>query len=341
MSVVRIWVALSGGVDSAVAAASARDTGAEVTGVTLDLGVDEHALTAAAEVAASLGIPHRVIDVRTAFEARVIAPFVRAYAEGSTPNPCVVCNEQIKLGMLLDAARSSGADRLFTGHYARIVETADGLRIARAVDPLKDQSYFLYRLESGSLSHIEFPLGSLTKAEVRERAATLGLSVAGRADSQDVCFLAGQSAGAFVCGRIPEACAPGPVLDVHGREIGVHDGICHYTVGQRKGLPGGPGPLFVTEVDPVRNAVIAGTRQECETTRSVAVDAVWSGEDRRNVMVAVRARSAAVPATVVRSGERLEIAFEKPVCAAPGQAAVCYDGDVIVGGGTIARERIR
>ncbi|MHB1135472.1 MAG: tRNA 2-thiouridine(34) synthase MnmA [Coriobacteriia bacterium] len=337
----RVWVALSGGVDSAVAAASTRDSGAEVTGVTLDLGLGNSAISEAAEVAASLGIPHRVLDVRAAFEERVIAPFVRAYAGGSTPNPCVVCNEHIKLGMLLEAARESGAERLATGHYARIVETGDGLRIARAVDPLKDQSYFLYRVGGRLLSHIEFPLGSLTKAEVRARAAALGLSVAERAESQDVCFLSGVSAGAFVCGRIPGACAPGPVLDVHGREIGTHDGICHFTVGQRKGLPGGPGPFFVTEVDPERNAVIAGTRQECETSRATAVDAVWSGQDRRHLTVCVRARSAAVPATVVRSDERLEIAFEEPVCAAPGQAAVCYDGDVVVGGGAIARERIR
>lgn len=337
----RVWVALSGGVDSAVAAASALDTGAEVTGVTLDLGIDAGAISAAAEVAASLGIPHRVLDVRAVFEERVIEPFVRAYAGGSTPNPCVVCNEHVKLGMLLEAAQESGAERLVTGHYARILKTPDGLRIARGVDPLKDQSYFLYRVSARSLAHIGFPLGSLTKAEVRVRAAALGLPVAERAESQDVCFLTGVSAGAFVCGRIPGACAPGPVLDTSGREIGIHDGICHYTVGQRKGLPGGPGPLFVTEVHPERNAVIAGTRQECETSRVVALDAVWSGQDRRSVTVCVRARSAAVSATVVRSGERLEITLGEPVCAAPGQAAVCYDGDVVIGGGTIARERIR
>lgn len=341
MKGVRVWVALSGGVDSAVAAAYARDAGAEVTGVTLDLGIDDSAISSAAEVAASLGIPHRVLDVRAAFEERVIGPFVRAYASGSTPNPCVVCNEHIKLGMLLEAAHASGADRLVTGHYARIVETPGGLRIARAVDPLKDQSYFLYRVGGRALARIEFPLGSLTKVDVRTRAAALGLPVAERAESQDVCFLAGQSAGAFVCGRIPAACAPGPVLDVSGREIGTHGGICHYTVGQRKGLPGGSGPLFVTEVDPRRNAVVAGTREACESSRIMAVDAVWSGEDRRNLTVCVRARSAAVPATVIRSGERLEIELEEPVCAAPGQAAVCYDGGVVVGGGTIARERIR
>ncbi|MBN2247253.1 MAG: tRNA 2-thiouridine(34) synthase MnmA [Coriobacteriia bacterium] len=333
-------MALSGGVDSAVAAAYALEGATEVTGVTLDFGIDGHSLEAAAEVAASLGIPHRVIDVRAAFEDHVIGPFVRAYAEGSTPNPCIVCNEHIKLGLLLATARAEGADRLVTGHYARIVRTPGGLAIARATDAFKDQSYFLYRVDANSLEYIDFPLGTFSKGEVRARAARLGLPAAERADSQDVCFLAGTTAGAFVSARMPEACVPGPIVDAEGRRIGTHQGVCHYTVGQRKGLPGGRGPLFVSEVDPVHDTVRAGSRAECETTQVVALDAVWGGADEGGAQVCVRARSAAVPARVVRSGPRLDITLDEAVCAAPGQAAVCYDGDVVVGGGMIVKERI-
>lgn len=338
MSRVQVWAAISGGVDSALAAALAADAGAEVVGVTLDLGLGDDVLGAAAAVATSLGIEHRVVDARVAFEEWVIEPFVRAYAGGRTPNPCVACNEHIKLGMLAEAARTAGAERLVTGHYARIMDTSRGPRIARAVDLVKDQSYFLYRVDPDLVRYIDFPLGRLTKAEVRLLAVARGIPVAEHPDSQDVCFLAGMNSGAYVCSRMPGACVPGPILDVGGREIGEHRGLCHYTVGQRKGLPGGQGPYFVTALDPERNAVIAGTRAECEVARVVARDVVWSGADIQEVAVCVRARSTVVSAAVVRSDERLEITLEHPVCAAPGQSVVCYKGDVLVGGGTIVRE---
>lgn len=347
-----IWVALSGGVDSAVTAALMLERGAEVTGVTLDLGIDPGAVESAASVAKWLGMAHVVIDAAREFEKRVVGPFVQAYAAGVTPNPCVVCNEEIKLGLLLQAARDGGADQLVTGHYARIVETAGGPRIARAIDPRKDQSYFLYRIAPGILPLIGFPLGEYRKDEVRARAAALGLPVAKRPDSQDVCFLGNRTAGQFVADRAPEACAPGPVLDTRGNTIGVHHGLCHYTVGQRKGLPGGAGPLFVTEVLPGENAVVASRREDCLTRRVVAVDAVWAddrADDRTDdrtddrllhVAACVRAGSSPVRARVVRSGSRLELTLDEPVCAAPGQAVVCYDGDVVVGGGTIVREHL-
>ncbi len=333
-----MWVALSGGVDSAAAAALALELGADVTGVTLDLGIGAMAVEQAAEVAASLGIPHVVVDAHGAFEAYVVEPFVSAYASGITPNPCIMCNEHVKLGLLLDAAEAGGAERLVTGHYARIVETPGGPRIARALDPDKDQSYFLYRVPAASLSRVDLPLGTRTKREVRALAAQMGIPVAERADSQDVCFLSGTTAGAFVCDRVPTACTPGPIFDLTGEVIGTHRGLCHYTVGQRKGLPGGAGPLYVSGVDVTRNAVIAGPRECCESRLIVADEAVWYGEDSCGVAVCVRARTTAVGGTVVRSGPRLEIAMDEPVCAAPGQAAVCYVGDVIIGGGTIVKE---
>lgn len=337
----RVWVALSGGVDSAVAAALALDQGAEVLGVTLDLGIDASVIPAAGAVASSLGIDHVVVDVAGEFEREVIGPFVRAYAAGVTPNPCVVCNEQIKFGLLLEAARRGGADRLVTGHYARIVDTPGGPRVARALDPGKDQSYFLYRVDQGALALIDFPLGSMTKREVRARATALGIPSADRPDSQDVCFLVGCSAGMFVAARAPEACTPGPILDTQGREIGLHRGLCHYTVGQRKGLPGGAGPLFVTEVDLRRNALVVGAREACETRRVIVEEVVWPTEGPGVVSVCVRAGCSPVRATVVRSGSRLELILDEPVCAAPGQAAVCYDGDTVIGGGTIVREHRR
>lgn len=337
----RAWVALSGGVDSAVAAALARESGAEVVGVTLELGIDAGVVPAARDVASALGIEHIVADAAAEFEREVIGPFVRAYAAGVTPNPCVVCNEEIKLGLLLEAARRGGADRLVTGHYARIVDTPDGRSVARALDPGKDQSYFLYRVDREALARIDLPLGLMTKDEVRAHAAALGLPAADRPDSQDVCFLAGCAAGVFVAARKPDACVPGPILDTQGREIGVHHGLCHYTVGQRKGLPGGAGPWFVAEVDAGRNALVVGAREACETRSVLVEDVIWPVSAPGVVSVCVRAGTAPVRATVVRSGGRLMLTLDEPVCAAPGQAAVFYDGDVVIGGGTIVKEHLR
>jgi len=333
------WVALSGGVDSAVAAALLRESGAHVVGVTLDLGLGEETIASARGVAAALGIDHRVIDARERFAEAVIDPFARAYAEGVTPNPCVLCNEHVKLGLMLPAAIEAGATGLATGHYARIVGPAGQRRVARAADGRKDQSYFLYRLTPAVLEHVAFPLGDLTKAQVRARARDLDLPVAERAESQDVCFLSGTTAGRFVSSRGLGGNMPGPVVDLEGRVIGEHTGICHYTPGQRKGLPGGAGPLFVVAIDPLRNAVVAGPREACEVSRVILRDEVWHGSPDEVEAVCVRASTAPIRCRVVRSDRPTRLELEHPVCSAPGQAAVCYRGDVVVGGGTIVRER--
>lgn len=333
------WVALSGGVDSAVAAAMLRESGTDVVGVTLDLGLGDEAIASARSVATTLGIEHRVVDARHRFADAVIQPFVRAYGAGVTPNPCVLCNERVKLGLLVPTAIEAGAAGLATGHYARIVGTHGSHRVARASDARKDQSYFLYRLSPAVLEHVAFPLGELSKAEVRERARELGLPVAERAESQDVCFLAGTTAGRFVSARGVGGHVPGPVLDLEGRVIGEHTGICHYTPGQRKGLPGGAGPLFVVAIDPARNAVVAGPREACEVSGVYLADELWHGSPDDVEAVCVRANAPAVRCRVVRSERLTRLELEHPVCAAPGQAAVCYRGDVVIGGGTIVRER--
>lgn len=333
------WVALSGGVDSAVAAAVLREGGAQVVGVTLDLGLGGEAIASARCVADAIGIEHRVIDVRERFAEAVVEPFALAYAAGETPNPCVLCNEQVKLGLLLPAAMEAGAAGLASGHYARIVGPPGDRRIARAAHARKDQSYFLYRLTPEVLEHVAFPLGELSKAEVRERARELGLPVAERAESQDVCFLAGTTAGRFVSARGVGGHEPGPVLDLEGRVIGEHTGICHYTPGQRKGLPGGAGPLFVVAIDPARNAVVAGPREACDVSGVYLADELWHGSPDDVEAVCVRANAPAVRCRVVRSERLTRLELEHPVCAAPGQAAVCYRGDVVIGGGTIVRER--
>lgn len=336
-----VWAALSGGVDSAVAAASLCEKGMQVVGVTLALREgDEAAIAKAAAAASQLGIEHRLIDAREAFDETVVRPFVAGYAAGTTPNPCVVCNEKIKFGVLLEHARRAGADLLVTGHYARVVSTEGGLRIARALDAAKDQSYFLYRLCQDALSMVEFPLGEMPKASVRELAARMGLHAAQETESQDVCFLGRTSAGEFVAQHEPDADRPGPILDMDGVVIGTHGGLCRYTVGQRKGLPGGAGPRFVAALDPERNAVIAGPRDACQTTRFDAADAVWHAPEEVEAFVCVRARSAPVPGRVVRRGDILMIEVQKPVCAAPGQSAVCYQGDVVLGGGIITKEAL-
>ena len=331
------WAALSGGVDSAVAALLAQREGRRVAGVTLRFLDGDEQVREARRVADALEIEHRVIDMRDRFASEVIGPFIDAYVAGLTPNPCVGCNETMKFGALLEWVREEGGAGVVTGHYARVEQTLRGPRIARALDEAKDQSYFLYRLDPGLLGRIEFPLGRLAKAEVRAEASRAGLPVAEHPESQDVCFLDGRSAGEYVCAHRAAACRPGDVVDLSGRPIGTHRGICHYTVGQRKGLPGGEGPLYVVRVDAEQNVIVAGPPEACEGTHVDVHDAIWHGGPADDVTVKVRARMPAVRARVVRSAGGLAIDFESPVCAAPGQAAVCYAGDVVVGGGTIAK----
>lgn len=366
MARARVVVAMSGGVDSSVAAALLVEQGYEVIGVTMQLWPEEDALEearrggccslAAVEdarrVAAALGIPYYVLNVRAAFAERVIRPFVEEYVRGRTPNPCIACNRLVKFDLLLRRARELDAAYLATGHYARIRRDARGrYLLARAADRRKDQSYVLYGMTQEQLARVLFPVGELTKGEVRRRAARLGLPVAAKAESQEICFLPPGRHGPFVAARAPGRVRPGPILDRAGRVLGTHRGLPFYTVGQRRGLGlGGGPPRYVVALDPARNAVIVGAREEAlaagleaEDVNLIALD--WTELAARPaglaVTVQVRYRGPAVPAAVRAlpgPGRRVRVDFALPVAAvAPGQAAVFYDRDLVVGGGTIAR----
>jgi tRNA-uridine 2-sulfurtransferase len=345
--VARVFVAMSGGVDSSVAAALLLERGHDVTGVTMQLwpsSAEEggccsvSAIRDARRVCDLLGIAHYTLNFRESFEREVIARFAEDYAAGRTPNPCIVCNDTLKFSDLLAKVMAQGADFLATGHYARIMRDSGGDPwLSRGVDREKDQSYFLYRMSQPQLEHVLFPVGELCKPEVRQIATRLGLAVAEKAESQEVCFApAGQHAG-VVQSRRPGALVPGDIVDASGSALGRHEGLAKYTVGQRKGLGiGGGVPLFVLALDAANNRVIVGSRDDLLVTRLSAVDTVWHGGAEERVTAAVRYRMEPVPALARFNGTALEVAFDSPVEAvAPGQAVVCYQGELVLGGGVI------
>jgi tRNA-specific 2-thiouridylase len=350
--VARVFVAMSGGVDSSVSAALLLEQGHDVTGVTMQLwpssddpggccSVD--AIRDARRVCDLLGVAHYSLNFRDEFEREVVRPYAEEYAAGRTPNPCVRCNERLKFSDLLARVAAQGADFLATGHYARIVPGSDGrLRLARAVDSSKDQSYFLYRLTGAQLARVMFPVGELTKDTVRAMAERLGLHVHAKPDSQDVCFVS-DGLDAVVGSREPRALAAGPIVDGEGRVLGEHQGIAHFTVGQRHGLGiGGPlGPLFVTSIDAARNAVVVGPRTALEVRHLEAAEVVWRDESTvRDVVVQTRYRLKPVAAVARVTTDCLTIDLDSPILGvAPGQAVVCYAEDVVLGGGTIERTR--
>ncbi|MRS11804.1 MAG: tRNA 2-thiouridine(34) synthase MnmA [Actinobacteria bacterium] len=343
-----IAIALSGGVDSSVAAALLVESGRDVFGVTMRLGLAEIAgraccgeeeVALARRVCAQLGIPHVVIDIADEFRAEVVEPFCDAYASGLTPNPCVRCNERVKFGAFAQRVRALGATVLTTGHYARVERDADGQAwLARAADEAKDQSYFLYRVAPEVLGELEFPLGDLTKAEVRAMAAERGLPTAERRESQEVCFSSDHVA---LVGELhPGALEPGPIEDGDGRVLGHHRGIARYTVGQRKGLGvGGPeGPYRVSGIDARRNAVIVEPASGPGVSRVTLTDPVWRlPEASARVSAQVRYQARPVPATATVAAGAIGIAFDEPgEPAAPGQSVVLYQGDRVVGGGIVS-----
>ena len=352
----RIVVAMSGGVDSSVTAALLVQRGFEVVGITLQLYDHGTAIgrkgaccagrdiTDAARVADRLGIAHYVLDYENRFRTEVIADFVETYRRGETPIPCIRCNQRIKFRDLLDTARDLGASALATGHYVRRVTGPDGPELHRARDVARDQSYFLFATTSAELDFLRFPLGGLAKEETRALARRFGLAVADKPDSQDICFVPQGSYARLVTELRPEAGEPGEIVDRAGHVLGLHHGIAHFTIGQRKGLGiAAAEPLYVLRIDPERRRVVVGPRAALAERRLLLGDVNWLGLPAAPGMaVAAKLRSTQlpVPATFYPSGVAAEgeLVLEAPAGAvAPGQAAVLYAGDRVLGGGWIRR----
>jgi tRNA-specific 2-thiouridylase len=347
VSEARIVVAMSGGVDSSVAALLAARTGAEVIGVTLQLYDHGEAVKRsgaccagqdiydAAQVCEKLGLAHYVLDYESRFRSQVIDRFADDYAQGRTPVPCSLCNQGVKFTDLHAFARELGADALVTGHYVRRVLREGRAELHKGRDPARDQSYFLYGTTREQLDLLRFPIGELPKADVRALAAEAGLPVAAKPDSQDICFVPDGDYAGLVKRLRPETDAPGEIVDLGGRVLGRHPGVVHFTVGQRRGLEigGHAEPLYVVRIEPESRRLVVGPKSALAIAEARVQEWNWLGEDQAQVEVKVRSLSRPVAARLVDGA----VHFHQPEFGvAPGQAAVAYEGDRLLGGGWIA-----
>jgi tRNA-specific 2-thiouridylase len=349
----RVLVAVSGGVDSAVAALLERERGAEVLAVTVKLWADQHndgagsccsphAVIGARALAHALGIPHLTLDLERDFRATVVDDFIAGYAAGRTPNPCVRCNGSVRIDAMLALADRVGASALATGHYARLVDDGEGALLTAPDDEAKDQTYMLSALATESLARLRFPLAGLTKPEVRALAADAGLAVASKRESQDLCFLAGEGKRGFLARHGGLVDRPGEIVDSTGAVVGEHAGHHHFTVGQRRGIRvAAARPLYVLATDAGSNRVTVGRRQELARRRVIVRDATLHRGGSRVDRVRLRYRSRPLPCAMAPLApgrhDELEVELAEPTLGlAPGQTACLMDGDLVVGQGTIA-----
>jgi len=347
----KVLAAMSGGVDSSVAAWLLKKEGYEVTGVTMCLGVKEdglerakccgpEALEDARLVCDTIGIRHYVLDYAGELEEKIIAKFVSEYGRGRTPNPCVDCNRFLKFGTLLEKARAMGFDYLATGHYARIEKVNGTFRLRKPKDKRKDQSYFLYAIARENLGSVLFPLAPYTKEEVRAIAEREKIPVFAKEESQDLCFVTRKELPEFLRSRAA-GLQPGPITDSEGKVLGEHRGIHFYTIGQRSGLGiSSAAPLYVTAIDPERNRITVGGREQLKSRGLIAGDLIvltdeWppgSGE----ILAKIRYRKKEVPCRVEQFDHKVRVMFAEPQeSVTPGQTVVFYEGDVVLGGGVI------